>query len=113
MAQRGESTGAPPDPEWFMPDEGDPHLRTWMALGASEEVWGEDLLPEVRRNLASIARAIAKHEPVSMLVRANEYDLAAELVGDTVNLVVTPIDDLWIRDTGPVFVVTERGARAG
>ena len=58
MAQRGESTGAPPDPEWFMPDEGDPHLRTWMAFGASEEVWGEDLLPEVRRNLASIARAI-------------------------------------------------------
>ena len=26
---------------WFMPDEGEPHKRTWMAFGASEDIWGE------------------------------------------------------------------------
>ncbi|WP_256260980.1 agmatine/peptidylarginine deiminase [Shewanella sp. NIFS-20-20] len=97
---------------WFMPDESDPHKRTWMAFGASAAIWGRDLLPEVQRNLATLAQTIAKYEPVSMLVRENEYDLAREMVGDTVQLIVSPLDDLWIRDTGPVFVITEQGKKA-
>jgi agmatine deiminase len=32
--------------EWFMPDEGDPHTRTWMAFGANKLVgWGEERAP--------------------------------------------------------------------
>ena len=67
--------------EWFMPDENEPHKRTWMAFGASEAVWGRELLPEVQDNLATIARTIARYEPVSMLVRESEYDLAVSLLG--------------------------------
>ncbi|MET4429736.1 agmatine deiminase [Mycolicibacterium sp. 624] len=59
---------------WRMPEEGDPHKRTWMAFGASETIWGAALLPEVRRNLATIARTIAQFEPVSMLVRSEDFD---------------------------------------
>ncbi|MGL4473616.1 MAG: hypothetical protein ACRCT7_04030, partial [Shewanella sp.] len=44
---------------WFMPDESAPHLRTWMAFGASRKIWGKKLLPEVQRNLATIALTIA------------------------------------------------------
>ena len=95
----------------LMPDEGERHKRTWMAFGAGREIWGRRLLPEVQRNLATIARTIAKYEPVSMLVRENEYDLARELVGSSVQLIVSPLDDLWMRDTGPVFVLTEDGNR--
>lgn len=98
--------------EWFMPDEGDLHTRTWMAFGASEKIWGRKLLPEVQRNLATIAKTIARYEPVSMLVRKREYDLARKLVGATVDLIVAEIDDLWVRDTGAVFVVTEQGKKA-
>lgn len=97
---------------WFMPDESDPHLRTWMAFGASREIWGKKLLPEVQRNLATIALTIAKYEPVSMLVRQSDLQLAQQLVGNKVELIVCPLDDLWMRDTGPVFVVTENGDKA-
>ena len=97
---------------WFMPDEAETHKRTWMAFGASEEIWGGKLLPEVRRNLATIAKTIAKYEPVSMLVRADELELARALVGPSVELIVAPLDDLWMRDTGPVFVVNEQGQKA-
>jgi agmatine deiminase len=48
-----------------------------------------------------------------MLVRKADLALAQRLVGDKVELVVCPHDDLWIRDTGPVFVVTKNGAKAG
>ena len=34
-------------------------------------------------------------------------------MGDKVDLIVCPHDDLWMRDTGPVFVVTENGDKAG
>ncbi len=97
---------------WFMPDESDPHQRTWMAFGASKKVWGKKLLPEVQRNLATIARSIAKYEPVSMLVRQSELAFAKQLMGSKVELIVCPLDDLWMRDTGPVFVVTENGGKA-
>lgn len=99
--------------DWFMPDEGDPHKRTWMAFGASEKIWGKKLLPEVQRNLAAIARTIAKYEPVSMLVRQRDLAIAKKLMNSSaVELIVQPIDDLWMRDTGPVFVMTEAGGKA-
>ncbi len=97
---------------WRMPDEGEPHKRTWMAFGANKAVWGTKLLPEVRRNLALIARTIAGFEPVSMLVNAQDRDTARQLLGDNVELMVCPLDDLWIRDSGPVFVVGKGGAKA-
>jgi len=98
---------------WFMPDEGDPHKRTWMAFGASREIWGRKLLPEVQQNLAAIALTIAKYEPVSMLVGESDLQLAQKLMGSDIELIVCPLDDIWMRDTGPVFIVTEGGDKAG
>ncbi len=97
---------------WFMPDESEPHKRTWMAFGASRRIWGRELLSVVQRDLATIALAIAQYEPVSMLVRQADLPVARRLMGDKVELVVCPLDDLWMRDTAPVFVVTENGDKA-
>lgn len=98
---------------WQMPDEGAPHTATWMAFGASAEIWEPHILPVVRKNLAEIARTIASYETVNMLVREQDYDIASRLCGPTVNLLVQPIDDLWIRDTGPVFVKNASGKLGG
>ena len=97
---------------WLLPDESAPHQRTWMAFGASRKIWGKKLLPEVQRNLASIALTIAKYEPVSMLVRQSDFPLAQRLMEDKVELVVCPLDDIWMRDIGPIFVVTKNGDKA-
>lgn len=98
---------------WQMPDEGAPHAATWMAFGASANIWEPHLLPVVRENLATIAKTIAAFEPVNMLVREEDSGLAAQLCGSTVNLLIHPIDDLWIRDTGPVFVNNSSGEHGG
>lgn len=97
---------------WRMPDEGEPHLRTWMAFGASDEIWGRRLNRKVQQNLGAIAQAIAQFEPVSMLVRPQEIELARQLAGPNVELVPAPLDDLWIRDSGPVFVRNDTGKAA-
>jgi agmatine deiminase len=64
-------------------------------------VWCESqkLLPEVQTNLATIAKAIAHYEPVSMLVRQEDYEIATRKCGSSVNLVVSTLDDLWINAT--------------
>ncbi|CAM3846064.1 agmatine/peptidylarginine deiminase [Tsukamurella strandjordii] len=96
---------------WRMPDEGDPHERTWMAFSARTDIWGKDRAPDVQRALALIATTIARFEPVSMLVSADQLGRARELVGNVpgITLVAGDLDDLWIRDTGPVFVKGDQG----
>ena len=102
----------------YMPDEGEPHKRTWMSFIASYDIWEERQVPEVQRNLATIGKLIAKYEPVSMLVRKQDHDLAVELLGglDTHNYPIELNDfnmnDLWMRDTGPAFVINQKGQKA-
>lgn len=97
---------------WYMPDESSPHERTWMAFGASRKIWGKRLLPGVRENLALIANTISEFEPVSMLARPEEMDLARKAVGKKVTLIPCPLDGLWMRDTGPLFVLDRKGNKA-
>ena len=81
-----------------------------MAFGADRRIWGSRLLPQVRRDLVLIATTIARYEPVSMLVRPEEMDLARGPIGAAnIELIAAPVDDLWMRDTGPVFVKTDSG----
>ena len=99
------ATSIAPSPDsWRMPDEGEPHAATWMSFGPSENIWGRRLLKPAQEQLALIAQTIATFEPVHMLVRERDYELAARLCGPRVQLQIQPVDDLWMRDTGPVFV---------
>lgn len=113
MMGRGTTMAFATDSDWHMPDEGDPHSATWMAFGPSEEVWGKKLQRGAQNNLAEIAKAISAHEPVNMLVREKDHDTATRLCGDAVKLHIHEIDDLWMRDTGPVFVKNGAGQLAG
>lgn len=103
---------------WFMPEESEPHTRTWMSFIASYDIWEDRQVPEVQRNLALIAKTIAKYEPVSLLVRKQDYDLAVDLLGGLnthnypIELVEFKMNDLWMRDTGPSFVLNEAGEKA-
>ena len=98
---------------WRMPDESERHTATWLAFGANDDVWGKRLRSGAQANLARIAQTIASVEPVHMLVNEQDYELAARLCGSRVQLIVQPIDDLWMRDTGPVFVKGAGEALAG
>ena len=94
---------------WFMPDEAAPHKRTWMAFSASTAIWGQKLAAGAKDNLATIAKTIAKYEPVLMLVNNEDYEIAQEKCGPTVELLKMPLNDLWMRDTGAVFVQDQNG----
>lgn len=114
LTQAKPSLAATPSPAaWRMPDEAEPHARTWMAFGAHLDIWGRKLLPAVQQDLANIAMSIARFEPVSMLVRPNDMARASELLkGSRVELIDQMVDDFWVRDSGPVFVTNHHGQKA-
>ena len=98
-----------------MPAETTRHERTLMAWPTAEMaemgLWGDAGLSGARSVYAEIARAIAWHEPVTMIAAPAEADSATESCGSGVDVVALPLDDSWIRDTGPVVVVDGDGAR--
>lgn len=102
-----------------MPEESERHERTWMSFVANDYIWSVRQIPEVKRNLALIARTIAQYEPVSMLVSPDDYDEAVAQLGGLdvhrypIELIVFRTNDLWLRDTGPTFVHGSDGRKYG
>lgn len=111
----GAAGAAAPTPPvtWRMPDEGDPHCRTWMAFGAARSIWGGWMLESVRADIGRIARTIAQFEPVTVLARRHEMDLAADYCGSACAYLACDLNDIWARDTGCVFVHGSNGAPGG
>ncbi|MCW6507216.1 agmatine deiminase family protein [Lichenifustis flavocetrariae] len=95
-----------------MPAEWAPHERCWMAWPCRPEGWRNGLGP-AREALAAVVRAIARFEPVTLLVRPEDLDEAARLTRGAAELVATELDDSWTRDTGPTFVQDRDGQLAG
>lgn len=98
------TTAAAATGAWHMPAEEVEHERTWMCWPSSTEVWGEDL-GAVQDTIVNLATAIADFEPVTLLCRPAELDNLRAKVGDGIDLVAAPVDDLWARDTLPNFLV--------
>jgi len=101
----------------FMPEESEKHARTWMSFVANDYVWSKRQIPQVKKDLALLAKTIAKYEPVSILVNPKDKNEALKLLGGLENynypikLIEVSIDDLWLRDTAPTFVYDEAGKK--
>lgn len=88
--------------------EWESHTRTFMSWPALASVWEQDL-PYVREDIARIARAIGGYEAVVMMARPDQVAAAQRACGSQVEVIPLAVDDLWARDTVPVFV--EEGSK--
>lgn len=80
------------------------HTRTWMAWPDSTAIWGRGALAGIQADIALIARTIARYEPVVMLANSASAAKARSQCGTSVTVISSiPVDDCWMRDTGPVF----------
>jgi agmatine deiminase len=86
-----------------MPPEWAPHERTLMAWPQRESLWGARMA-DVKREYAGVANAIAAFEPVLMVAAPGRVAEVRELCSDAVEPIEIPIDDSWLRDSGPIFV---------
>ncbi|WP_448072554.1 agmatine deiminase family protein [Georgenia yuyongxinii] len=90
-----------------MPAEWARHERTWMAFPPPNATFGGDDSPTLaaaRRAWAAVAVTVARHEPVTLVAGPGQSAIARELVGAAVHVIEVPLDDAWLRDSGPTFV---------
>jgi len=93
---------------YWLPEESGPHERTFMQWPVSRDVHPDPVfLGALQRTIADVANTIAEFEPVVMLMDGR-YRLSAERrLGGHVEIWDIPTDDLWCRDSGPLFVINE------
>ncbi|HEY1508592.1 MAG TPA: agmatine deiminase family protein [Solirubrobacteraceae bacterium] len=95
-----------------MPAEWEPHERTIMGWPCRVALWG-DLMDQARADYAAVANAIARFEPVTMIASdADDFALARAACGDGVEVVQIPLDDSWLRDSGPIYIYNDGIRRA-
>ena len=92
-----------------MPAEWEPHQACLMAWPTRRELWG-DVFDEAVEEYAAVANAISAFEPVVMVAAPGAGKQAAAALDSGVDVLELPIDDSWLRDAGPIFVVGPGGA---
>ncbi len=99
-------------PSVRFPAEWEPHAATWMA-------WPHDPLtfpsiPDVESVWVRAIREIAKGEEVQLLADSSLHAHIKKMLGKTKNVRLHPVRtaDVWLRDTGPIFVKAGKNLRA-
>ena len=94
---------------WRMPHEGVPHERLWLAWPTAGYTLGDtpDEAEAARRTWAAVANAASEFEAVSVVVHPRDADVAPRYLSAAIERHEREIDDAWIRDTGPTFVLAD------
>jgi agmatine deiminase len=93
----------PRDFGYYMPAEWAPHSCCWMAWPCRAGLWSD--AEATKKDYANVAMAIAKFEPVKMLVPKAQLAEAASYLSGDVEIIEMQIDDSWARDSGPNFLI--------
>ncbi len=95
-----------------MPAEWGPHARTIVAWPARQPLWGPTAAA-ARTAYAATIRAVSRFEPVTVVANVGAGAEATAACRDLagVEIVEEPLDDSWVRDTGPIVVTDAGGAR--
>lgn len=106
-----KDTNDPREMGYFMPAEWAAHGCCWMGWPCRPGLWSN--IEAVAREYAGVANAISRFEPVKMLAPAHQLAEARKLLNPNVEVIEMPLDDSWLRDSGPNFLVNGSGELAG
>lgn len=100
---------------WRMPAETAPHDRIWMAFPREGEVMGDSSAARESTYAAwtAVAHAIVPFEPVTMVVDPSERERARRMLSAEIDIIEAPLNDFWMRDFGPTFVIDDETGELG
>ncbi len=70
-------------------------------------------MERARNAFARVAQDISAFEPVTMIARPEDAKEAERMCGRDIEIMPMPIDDSWMRDTGPIFLTRGEGLASG
>ena len=92
-----------------MPPEWDPHTATWMGFPRVSYAESGLSREDARRAWALVANTISEYEPVRMLCHPEDLKAADKCLAEAVDKITVNLNDAWLRDIGPTFVVEDGG----
>ena len=97
---------------FFMPAEWTAHERCWMAWPRRVEAYC-GYIQEARAAYAAVAHAIVEFEPVTMIAHPEDESPARKMLSGDITVLPELIDDAWMRDSGPTFLLNAKNKLAG
>ena len=97
-----------PLPEWA------PHQAVWIGFPSDPKLWLEDLEP-AQAEVAAFAAAVhadGAGEEVRLVAADEAAAAEARRLAPFATVVVEPLGDIWLRDTGPIVLGTGAERRA-
>src|SRR5258708_39864469 len=93
----GSRTGDMNSDNIRIPAEWEPHAFCFMAWAVRRERRAN--VDNVKRELREVISTVAEYEPVRLLVPPDQTaDARHQNFGNNVEIVPTPVDDIWMRD---------------
>jgi len=97
-----------------MPAEWAEHELTLIAWPQREDAWRGTTIEDARNTHAEVVEAISQFEPVLLVVDPSQAaDARSRVPSENVEVLELPIDDSWLRDSGPIILTDGNGGRAG
>jgi agmatine deiminase len=92
---------------WRMPPEWEKHEQTWVAFPTTGYTLGDTQSEHeaARTTWANVANQASEFEKVTVVVNPGDEQIAKKYLSSQIELATIEIDDAWIRDSGPTFVV--------
>lgn len=99
-----------------VPGEWAPHAAMWLGFPSHADLWQDDLLA-AQQEVIALAQALAGPggERVRLLVCGEQAEASARDLlsgGPAIELVRGLFGDIWLRDTGPIFTLNDKGVGA-
>ncbi|KAA3450838.1 agmatine deiminase [Mesorhizobium sp. SARCC-RB16n] len=94
------------------PGEFEPKSGCWLIWPERPDTWRLGAKP-AQKLFANVAAAIAQSEPVTVAASGRQWQNARARLPSHVRVVEMSTNDSWLRDSGPNFVVNDRGEVRG
>lgn len=86
--------------------------QVWLLWPERPDVWRKNAL-YAQKTFAELANYLSDFRQVVVGVTKKQKSNAKELLSNKIRLELFDYDDVWIRDTGPIFVINNKGVIRG
>ncbi|MEI6896842.1 MAG: agmatine deiminase [Psychromonas sp.] len=93
-----------------MPGEHEAHDEIWLGWPERTDTWQWGAKP-AQKSFAEVANTISRYTQVSVGVSASQFKNARNQLNPEIRLIEMSSNDSWLRDTGPTYVVNDKGER--
>jgi agmatine deiminase len=97
-------TQAKPQQNITIQGEWAPQKAMWVAFPSDGELW-LDYLEPAQEEAAAMVKLLSNGQPVKLLACGDKAEAAAKkLVGNAAEVIPADFGDIWLRDTGPIYI---------